>query len=145
MIRTLSLFSFLAALMIAASPVVAHHSVSAEFDLNKPIKFSGTVKKVDWMNPHIYTHVEVKEADGKTVVYKVEGGPPNSLFRQGWRKDTLKIGETVSVSGVRAKNVESMNVGQASITTADGRRIYGGGGGGRGGGQAAQGQGAQQN
>jgi hypothetical protein len=139
--RTLSVFSFLAALIVAAPPVGAHHSVSAEFDLNKPIKFTGTVKKVDWMNPHIYTHVEVKETDGKTVVYKVEGGPPNALFRQGWRKDTLKIGETVSVSGVRAKNVESMNVGQASITTADGRRIYGGGGGGgRGGGQA---QGAQ--
>jgi hypothetical protein len=134
-------FSFVAALMIAASPVVAHHSVSAEFDLNKPVKFTGTVKKVDWTNPHIYTHVEVKEADGKTIVYKVEGGPPNSLFRQGWRKDTLKIGETVSVSGVRAKNIDSMNVGQASITTADGRRIYGGGGGGggrQGGGQAQQ-------
>jgi hypothetical protein len=142
MTRTLSVFSFLAALMIAAAPVVAHHSVSAEFDLNKPIKFTGTVKKVDWMNPHIYTHVEVKEADGKTIVYKVEGGPPNSLFRQGWRKDTLKIGETVSVAGVRAKNVESMNVGQASITTADGRRIYGGGGGG--GGRGAQQQGAAQ-
>ena len=141
MTRTLSVFSFLAALMIAAAPVVAHHSVSAEFDLNKPIKFTGTVKKVDWMNPHIYTHVEVKEADGKTTVYKVEGGPPNSLFRQGWRKDTLKIGETVSVSGVRAKNVESMNVGQASITTADGRRIYGGGGGG---GRGGQQQGAAQ-
>ena len=132
MARTLSVFSLLAALILAASPVVAHHSISAEFDLNKPIKFSGTVKKVDWTNPHIYTHVEVKEADGKTTVYKVEGGPPNALFRQGWRKDTLKIGETVSVSGVRAKNVESMNVGQASITTADGRRIYGGGGGGGG-------------
>jgi hypothetical protein len=139
MTRTLTVFSFLAALMIAAAPVVAHHSISAEFDLNKPVKFSGTVKKVDWMNPHIYTHVEVKEADGKIVVWKVEGGPPNSLFRQGWRKDTLKVGETVSVTGIRAKNVESMNVGQASITTADGRRIYGGGGGGGGARQGGQG------
>ena len=136
MSRTLSVFAVIAALSVAAAPAVAHHSVSAEFDLSKPVKFTGTVKKVDWMNPHIYTHIEVKEADGKTTVYKVEGGPPNSLFRQGWRKDTLKIGETVSVSGVRAKNVESMNVGQASITTSDGRRIYGGGGGGRAGGQA---------
>ena len=142
MTRTMSVFSFLAALVVAAAPVVAHHSVSAEFDLNKPVKFTGTVKKVDWTNPHIYTHVEVTEG-GKTIVYKVEGGPPNSLFRQGWRKDTLKIGETVSVAGVRAKNIESMNVGQASITTADGRRIYGGGGGG--GGRQGGAQGAQQN
>ena len=69
--------------------------------------------------------METQEA-GKTVVYKVEGGPPNSLYRQGWRKDTLKIGESVSVTGIRAKNPDSMNVGQATITTADGRRIFGG-------------------
>ena len=134
----------IAALFIASSvaviPVAAHHSISAEFDLSKPVKFTGTIKKVDWTNPHIYTHVEVKEADGKTTVYRVEGGPPNALFRQGWRKDTLKIGETVSVTGIRAKNPTSMNIGQASITTADGRRVFGGGGGGgrRGGGDAAQ-------
>jgi hypothetical protein len=123
--RTLSVFFFVAAL-VAAIPVAAHHSVSAEFDVNKPVKFSGTIKKVDWMNPHIYTHVETKGADGKVIVYRVEGGPPNSLFRQGWRKDTLKVGETVSVTGVRAKNPDSMNVGQATITTADGKRVFGG-------------------
>jgi hypothetical protein len=128
----------LAAALVATLPAAAHHSISAEFDVSKPIKFSGTIKKVDWTNPHIYTHVEVKEADGKTTVYRVEGGAPNTLFRQGWRKDTLKIGETVSVTGVRAKNPESLNIGQASITTADGRRVFGGGGGGRRGGGDAQ-------
>src|SRR5687768_16443953 len=71
----------------AAAPLLAHHSLSAEFDLNKRITFKGVVKEVDWRNPHIYTHVEVKNPDGTTVVYKVEGGPPNALFRQGWRKD----------------------------------------------------------
>ena len=65
-----------------------------------PITFTGTVKKVDWMNPHIYTHIEAKDASGKTVVYQVEGGAPNSLFRNGWRPDSLKIGERVIVSGV---------------------------------------------
>jgi hypothetical protein len=129
-----------AAVLIAAIPVAAHHSVSAEFDLSKPVKFTGVIKKVDWTNPHIYTHVEVKEPTGKTTVYRVEGGPPNALFRAGWRKDTLKVGETVSVTGVRAKNPESMNVGQATITTADGKRVFGGGGGGGGGRGQAEGQ-----
>ena len=84
--------------------LLSHHAVSAEFDRNKPITFTGTVKKVDWMNPHIYTHIEAKDANGKTVVYQVEGGAPNSLFRNGWRAGTLKIGETVTVSGSRAKS-----------------------------------------
>jgi hypothetical protein len=117
---------FAAALMMATAQLGAHHSVSAEFDSTKPIKFTGTISKVEWTNPHIYTHVQVKEADGKVTEYRVEGGPPNSLFRQGWRKDSIKTGETVTVSGIRAKNQESMNVGQATITMADGRRIFAG-------------------
>jgi hypothetical protein len=115
-----------AVLFALTTSLVAHHSVSAEFDSTKPIKFTGKISKVEWTNPHIYTHVEVQEPDGKVVVYRVEGGPPNSLYRQGWRKDTLKIGESVTVSGVRAKSETSMNIGLATITTADGRRIYGG-------------------
>jgi hypothetical protein len=102
----------------------AHHSTAAEFDREKPITFTGTVRKIQWMNPHIYTHVEVKTADGNTVVYRVEGGPPNALYRQGWRLDSLKVGETVTVSGLRAKNDASMHVGQATITTADGKRVF---------------------
>ncbi len=102
----------------------AHHSTAAEFDKSKPITFTGTVKKVQWLNPHIYTHVEVKSADGTTVVYRVEGGPPNALFRLGWRMDSLKVGDTVTVSGFRAKSEESMHVGQATITTADGKRVF---------------------
>jgi hypothetical protein len=77
------------------------------------------------MDPHIYTQVEVKEADGRVVVYRVEGMAPNGLFRQGWRKDSLKVGEVVSVSGLRAKIESSMNIGQATITTSDGRKMYG--------------------
>ena len=121
-----------AVLLAMTAPVAAHHAVSAEFDQDKPIKFTGKIKTIEWMNPHIYTQVEVKEADGKTVVYRVEGGAPNALYRAGWRKDSLKVGEVVTVSGVRAKAANSMNVGQASITTADGKYYYVAPGGNRG-------------
>lgn len=113
-------------LLTAAIPALAHHAIAAEFDTTKPIKFTGTVKKVDWMNPHIYVNIETKDESGKTIVYSVEGGPPNSLYRQGWRPDTLKIGQTVNVSGVRAKKADNFRIGQASITTTDGKRVFGG-------------------
>ena len=109
-----------AGLLIAAIPVVAHHAISAEFDTSKPIEFEGTVKSVDWMNPHIYVHIQTEE-NGKTVLYSVEGGPPNSLFRQGWRPDSLKVGDKVQVKGVRAKKADSNRIGQAQITMPDGR------------------------
>src|SRR3954468_15281831 len=130
MVRKASvLFIAVVAMLMGAATARAHHSVAAEFDTSKPITFKGTIKKVDWTNPHIYTSVEAKTADGKTVIYRVEGGPPNSLFRQGWRKDSLKVGEEVTVTGIRAKREDSMNVGQATITTADGRRMFAGTGG----------------
>ncbi len=115
-----------ASCLVFAHELRAHHSVAAEFDNAKPVTFTGTVRKVQWMNPHIYTHVEVKGADGKSVVYRVEGGPPNALYRQGWRMNTLKVGDTITVSGLRAKNDASMNVGQATITTADGKKVFSG-------------------
>jgi hypothetical protein len=115
--------------IFAVAPARAHHSVSAEFDTAKPVEFTGTVKKVEWTNPHIYTQVETKGPDGKVVVYRVEGGAPNALYRSGWRKDTLKPGDTVSVKGIRAKREDSFNVGNATITTAEGKRMFAGGGG----------------
>ena len=114
------------AMILGVATARAHHSISAEFDQSKPITFKGTIKKVDWTNPHIYTSVEAKGPDGKTIVYRVEGGPPNSLFRQGWRKDSLKVGQEVTVTGIRAKRDDSMNIGQATITTADGRKMFSG-------------------
>ena len=112
-----------AACIAFSCELFAHHSTAAEFDREKPITFTGTVKKIQWMNPHIYTLVETKGADGKPVVYRIEGGPPNALYRRGWRMDTLKVGDTVTVSGLRAKNDASLNVGQAKINTAYGKRV----------------------
>jgi uncharacterized protein DUF6152 len=124
----LTILSLAAALLIAAVPVLAHHAISAEFDSAKPVKFTGTVKSVDWMNPHIYVNIEAKDESGKTVLYSVEGGPPNSLFRQGWRKDSLKPGDVVQVTGIRAKKAESNRIGTAKIVTADGKTMFRGGG-----------------
>jgi hypothetical protein len=125
--RLVSLLLGVGVLVTAAPLVVAHHSVSAEFDTTKTIKFTGKVKQIDWGNPHIYTQVETTDpATGKPIVFKVEGGPPNSLFRAGWRKDSLKVGETVTVTGNRAKNPDSPNVGQATILNSAGKRIYSG-------------------
>jgi hypothetical protein len=124
MTRTASILLLAVALICVTAPVKAHHSISAEFDQTKPpITFTGTVTKVEWANPHIYTNVEVKNPDGSKVVYRVEGGPPNDLYRKGWRKDTLKAGDVVTVTGRRAKIATSMNVGQASIKTADGKPV----------------------
>ena len=113
--------------LVSAVPVIAHHSVSEEFDTTKTIKFTGKVAGINWGNPHIYTLIEAADpASGKTVVFRVEGGPPNSLFRAGWRKDSLKVGEVVTVTGNRAKNPESMNVGQATILTEKGVKVFNG-------------------
>ena len=115
--------------LLAGMPAaMAHHSTAAEFDRNSPVTFSGTVQKVMWMNPHIYTYIEVKQEGAPPVVYHVEGGAPNGLFRQGWRKDSLKVGDVVTVNGWRAKNPDSPNVGQATILAADGRKIFSGDG-----------------
>jgi len=112
-------------ILVSGVPLFGHHSISSEFDTTKKISFEGTIKQVDFGNPHIYTHVETKdEATGKMVVYMVEGGSPNDLVRQGVTKESIKIGEKVKVTGNRAKNPTSMRIGQAQITKLDGTRIY---------------------
>ena len=114
---------------LAALPVLAHHSIDAEFDRNKPITISGTVTKVDWMNPHIWIYLDVKDKDGKTVKWQFEGGPPNALRRGGWNRDSVKEGDQITVKGIMAKvdGGLSATTGNAQeVTMANGKRVLAG-------------------
>jgi hypothetical protein len=81
------------------TPAWARHSFAAEYDANKPITLKGTVVKMDWVNPHSWLHIAVKDKDGKTVEWNCETAPPNILYRGGWRKTSLKEGDEVTVEG----------------------------------------------
>jgi hypothetical protein len=128
-LSSLTLAFLLAALAwIAASrPALAHHGFSVEFDKEKPVTLTGSVTKFEFMNPHIYFYVDVKSKDGKTVNWAFEGGPPNVIYRQGWRKDTLKPGDVVTVKGFRAKDGTNL-AACATVKLPDGREVSAGSG-----------------
>jgi hypothetical protein len=103
--------------------VWAHHSFAAEYDGSKPVTLKGTVTKVDWVNPHSWVHIEVAGADGKVEQWSCETAPPNILYRQGWRKDSLKPGDQVTVDGFPAKD-SSFTMTARSVTLASGRKMF---------------------
>ena len=93
-----------AALAIGSLPLLAHHSFTAEYDNTKQLKLTGRFVKMDWVNPHSWVHFEVTNADGTKTMWKGETPPPNSLYRNGWRKDMIPQDEPVEVSGFAAKD-----------------------------------------
>ena len=110
-------------LLCAAAPVVAHHAFSAEFDQSKPIKLAGEIAKVEWTNPHAWIHINVKEPDGKVVLWRFEMGAPNALLRSGWSRNDIKPGTAVTVSGFLAR--AGGPVGNAfQIRLPDGRDLF---------------------
>jgi hypothetical protein len=121
--KALAVVLFAGFLLVAAAPAWAHHAFAAEFDADKPIKFKGTVVKMEWINPHAWIRIDVKGEDGQVTQWMIEAAAPNALLRRGWTKDSLPKGTEILVEGYQAK--DGANRGNGSIITfTDGKKLF---------------------
>lgn len=108
-----------------AKPVLAHHSFAAEFDASKPVSLTGSIKSMEWVNPHSWLFIDVKQPDGSVVTWSLEFGASNALLRRGWRKTDLPVGAQVTIAGYRAKD-GSPRANARDVTLSDGRQLFAG-------------------
>src|ERR1039457_4200973 len=121
----LAVAAAVAGLLVSAVPVLAHHSFAAEYDAAKPVKVSGTVTKMEWMNPHARFYVDVKDESGKVTNWEFELGSPNGLMRKGWTRNSLKEGDKITVDGYLAKDGAHL-ANARTVALADGRKVFAG-------------------
>ena len=117
--------ALLSALFLSAVPASAHHSFAAEFDENKKLTLKGTTAKMEWINPHAWLYVDVKDADGSVTHWEVELGPPNSLLKRGWTKQSVPVGIEVVVVGYQSRDGAKRLNGR-DVTLPDGRQFFAG-------------------
>jgi Family of unknown function (DUF6152) len=125
--RNLLMFIVVAVMMISAVPLAsAHHSFAAEYDADKPVTLTGSVTKMAWINPHSWIYIDVKKPDGTVENWAIEAGPPGTLIRAGFTKDSLAGGTVIKVNGFRAKD-GALRANGRDITLPDGRLLFVGG------------------
>jgi len=121
----IAIVAMLAVITVSSSVrLLAHHSFSAEFDVDKPIRVTGVVTKLEWTNPHAWFYVDVKDESGKVVNWGWELGSPNGLIRTGWTRNSLKIGTEVTVEGSRARDGGSTANARSIIVTSTGQKLF---------------------
>ena len=121
--KIFSVLSVAAGFWLAVTPVMAHHSFAAEFDANRPVKLQGTVTKMEWINPHAWIYMDVKNPDGSVTNWMVEAGAPNALLRRGWTKQSMLPGTEILVEGYQAKDGANRANGR-DITFKDGKKLF---------------------
>ena len=125
-LKTIGSIAAVSLMLVTVRPLIAHHSFDAEYDSKKPINLTGYVTKLDWVNPHAFVFIDTKDESGTVKSYKIEMGPPYALTRGGWKRDTVKVGDKVSVQAAALAKDGSNAAGSEQTTLmilADGQKF----------------------